>query len=73
MCIASMSLTCDLTVEQLRYIAKLVGADVAQNTAIVRSGAFDAYGPNESDAIHCDIRIGASILGSLPRLPRMQE
>lgn len=70
MCLANVQLTCDFTPEQLRYIAKLVGADIAQLTAIVRSDAFANYGPIESEQIHADIRIGAGILGSMPKLPR---
>jgi hypothetical protein len=67
-----ITLTCDFTAEQLRYIARLVGRDVAQLTDIVRSPAFDHYGPVESERIHHDIRIGAGILGALPRLPRRE-
>jgi hypothetical protein len=63
-------ITIDLTPDQLRYIQRLIGADVAQLTQIVRSPSFDAYGPVESERIHADIRMGAGILGSLPRIPK---
>jgi len=62
------TITCDFTPDQLRYIARLVGGDIATLTAIVRSPAFDRYGPDESERIHHDIRLGAGILGSMPKL-----
>lgn len=61
----------DFSAEQLRYLQRLIAGDVAQNTSIIRSAAFVNYGPNESEQIHTDIRVGAAILGSLPRVPKV--
>lgn len=59
-------ITVDLTEEQLWHIRKLLVRDLAELQGIVRSNAFAAYGPVESEQIHQDIRTDSALIGVLP-------
>jgi len=58
--------TVDLSAEQLRYLWRLINSDVAESNKLIRSRTFLSYGPAESATIHDNVRIGATLLGSLP-------
>lgn len=58
--------TLDLTDEQLAHVRKLLVRDVAELQVITRSDAFAHYGPDESEQMHAEIRIGLVLIGKLP-------
>ena len=63
--------TIDLTDEQIAHLRKLLVRDVAELQAITRSSAFENYGPDESELIHEDIRVGLVLIGVLPPLRKI--
>lgn len=60
----------ELTEEQMRHLQKVVAGTLAEDMRIVRSRAFAAYGPAESARLHDDVRLGAALLGMMPRLTK---
>lgn len=63
--------TLDLTNEQLAHVRKLLVRDVAELQAITRSREFANYGPDESEQMHAEIRIGLVLIGLLPPLRKI--
>lgn len=66
------AVTLELSNEQLAYLWRVVANDIDDATSLIRSRSFSQYGPVESEHIHSNVRIGATVLGQLP-LPASQS
>jgi len=62
----SSAVTLELSTEQLRYLWRVITNDVDDAGSLIRSSTFSQYGPVESEQIHNNVRIGATLLGQLP-------
>lgn len=62
----SSAVTLELSTEQLKYLWRVITNDIDDAGSLIRSRSFSQYGPVESEQIHNNVRIGATLLGQLP-------
>lgn len=65
--------TIDLTPEQIKYLRSRVLYDLVENQRLVRSTAFDRYGPVEAQRVHDDIAVASALVALLPNPPRPER